>query len=150
LVPHGEWLKLLKDECELLPRQAQRYMQLARQYAAATATCKSHLVGLSIEAAIKQLSAPEKGTHRREAKTAPRREHNGPTPTGFDIYDLWDRATMTERTRFLRNVGLNSLAQALPRDWLRLIERYLREQIAALPAPSEPPGDDYPKHPDFL
>jgi hypothetical protein len=117
LVPHGEWRKFLKDECDLLPRQAQRYMRLAPHYDAANATCKSHLVSPSIEAAFKQLSAPEKGTHRREVKTTPRREHNVPTPTGLNVHDLWNRTTLTERTRFLSNVGPKLLAQALPRDW---------------------------------
>jgi len=129
LVPHGDWLQFLDKNCDLDERRAQRYMQLARRYDAANATCKSHLIGLSVEAAIEQLSlGSEKDIPRREVRTEPKQEHNGPAPTGLDILELWDRAPLKERTKFINQVGLDALLQVIPADWMQSIETRVQDR----------------------
>jgi hypothetical protein len=154
LVPHGGWLQFLDKNCDLDERRAQRYIQLARRYDAANATCKSQLIGLSIEAAIKQLSlGSEKDIPRREVRTAPKQEHNGPAPTGLDILELWNRAPLMERTKFVNQVGLDALLHAIPTDWMQTIEMGLRNRRTSA-APSNEylitETDGYPDLPDSL
>jgi hypothetical protein len=103
----------------------------------------------SIEGTIKKF-APAKPHQEPSARRRPQKQDRQLTATALDILESWDRASLTERTRFLSNVGLKPLAQVLPKGWLRSIERHVREQIATLPPPSEPPGDGYTDMPHPL
>jgi hypothetical protein len=107
--------------------------------------------GASIEGTIKKF-ASAKPQKKPSARKRPQKQDRRSPTTALNIFELWDRACLTERTRFLRNVGLKPLALALPEDWLRSIECYLRErqQTVALPPPDERMGDEYPDLPDFL
>jgi hypothetical protein len=147
LLPHGEWGPFLR-RCGLGERQSARYMQLYNLWAA-NPSRQDEFVGASIEATIKKF-APAKPYQEPSACRRPQRQDRRPAATALEILELWDRASLTERTRFLSNVGLKSLAQVLPKGWLLSNERYVREQIATLPPPSEPSGDGYPDMPHSL
>jgi hypothetical protein len=148
LLPHGEWSSFL-SRCDLGERQSARYIQLYNLWVA-NPSRRDEFAGASIEGTIRKFT-PSKPQQQRSARRRPQKQDRRPAATALDILDLWDRASLTERTRFLSNVGLKSLAQVLPEGWLCAIERHLREpRMAALPPPSEPAGGKCRDIPDFL
>jgi hypothetical protein len=70
LAPHGQWGKFL-EVCGIGERQAERYMRLAR-LAESNPTCKSDLINLTIETAIKKSLRPRRKSGDPPPKSSPR------------------------------------------------------------------------------
>jgi hypothetical protein len=149
LLPHGGWGPFLR-RCDLGERQSARYMQLYNLWMA-NPSRRDEFSGASIEGTIKKF-APAKPHQEPSVRRRPQKQDGRSTATALDILGLWDRASLTERTRFLRNVGLKPLALALPEGWLRSIERYLRESVATLTPATDltRSSTEYPAMPSFL
>jgi hypothetical protein len=148
LLRHGGWGPFLR-RCDLGERQSARYMQLYNLWMA-NPSRRDEFAGASIEGTIKKF-APAKH-HERSARKRQQKQDGRSTTTALDILESWDKASLTERTRFLSSVGLKRLALALPEGWLRSIERYLREPVSALTPATELVlnSTEYPAMPSFL
>ena len=73
--------------------------------------------------------------------------------TALDLAEMWGRASIAERTRFINNLGLEAVLVAMPDDWLPLIEQRLSNRsITALSSTTELAVDhtEYPAMPSFL
>jgi hypothetical protein len=119
LIPHGSWSNFLKG-CTVGERQAERYMHLAR-HVDSNPSRGTDLAGLSIQAAIKQLSP-----------SRPRKAASGGPPTtktaiahtnAADIIASWDAAPQNGRGRAINGIGLEALWAVIHSDWMPEIEK---------------------------
>ena len=143
-VAHGQWLAFLKG-CDLNPRTAQRYMQLA-ELAPANASSATHLADLSIERAVKRLSQPALPPGSTLPPPVPPPRKTGPVPsaktTHGDVVAAWMGAPPEERARAVDSIGLEPLWAAIPPPWLPLIERRIAAQHRAVARSTVPIPDD--------
>jgi hypothetical protein len=133
---HGEWLHFLR-RCDVGDRTAQRYMQLAR-LAEAKSVAATDLTGLSIEAAVKKLSPP-----KVKRLPVPKSETELTAPSSDIGNSLqWTCKTINERRHFLDAIGLKSLLEAVPPNWLPVIEaHFVKPKMAPQRGTAELPAD---------
>jgi hypothetical protein len=152
LAPHGKWGKFL-EVCGIGERQAERYMRLAR-LAESNPTCKSDLINLTIETAIKKLSPPPTKQRRSTPKIIPTpKAINNARVTHFDLISAWMASTPAERTKAIDAIGLQALLAAIPGAWWPLIEKRIADHhqvnVSSMPVLFDPPSDDV-SLPEFL
>jgi hypothetical protein len=162
LLPHGRWGSFLK-RCDLGERQSARYMQLYNLWVANPSWEGgfADFADLSIERAIKKLS-PAKA--RPATSTRPRKQSKPAQSattglstrsrtTALDLAAAWDQTSLEERIRFISNIGLAPLLDAIPDSWGQSIEKHLRDGRTS-PAPSGKyqitKTNGYPDVPDVL
>jgi len=102
-------------------------MQLA-ELAVAKSVVATDLTGLTIEGAIKRLAAPKPPIET--ARPAPPKLKNtkGCGSTAKLNSLLWADASIDARRNFVSAVGLDAWLEAIPAEWLPLIERRLFQQ----------------------
>jgi hypothetical protein len=138
---HGRWTDFVRS-CDLTPRTAARYMQLA-DLAGQIGRATTDLNGLSIERAIKHLSPPKPAKSATEPKPPASANRKTKTSTSgraghaADIVSAWIAAAPTERVNAIDSIGLEAVLAAIPTEWLALLEARLafrRQSPAPLPA----------------
>jgi hypothetical protein len=131
--PHGGWSNFLK-RCKVGERQAERYMHLAR-LVGSNPSRGTDLAGLSIQAAIKQLSpsGPRKAASGGPLATKTAIAHTN----AADIIAAWNGAPQNERSKAINGIGMEALLAVLPRDWMPEIEK----RLAVRRQPSAPIAD---------
>jgi hypothetical protein len=122
-VGHGNWLKYLKDKCDLGEDRAERYMRLARGRDVLE-TNSARVRNLSLTQALRLID-------EHERKSQPRETDSRKAPKAAKAVErlnslAWSNASPTERTRFLEAVGRDEILAAVPSDW-DLRARILRE-----------------------
>jgi hypothetical protein len=153
LAPHGQWGKFL-EVCGIGERQAERYMRLAR-LAELNPTCKSDLINLTIETAIKKLSPPPTKERRSTPKiVATPKAINNARLTHFDVISAWMANTPAERTKAIDAIGFDALLGAIPDPWWSLIEERVadrhRVRVSTMTVASDPRAADDMSIPEFL
>jgi hypothetical protein len=121
-VGHGNWLKYLRDECEIGADSAERYMKLARGREVLEAN-SARMRNLSITQALKLIDGNKQKSQPRPAAPKPTKA----VKAAERLTSLaWSTASPADRTRFLEGVGLDAFLAAVPPDW-DLRARILRE-----------------------
>jgi hypothetical protein len=131
-VTHGAWSSFL-EKCDIGPRQAERYMQLAK-LAGSNPSSGTDLVGLPIQAAIRLLSPPKKSSARSSAAKSSASNSPGQSKlkppsqdAGGKLNSLaWSSASLAERLHFLDAIGGQELFEALSGH----LREFLREALA--------------------
>jgi hypothetical protein len=143
LAGHGRFGAFLHD-CGINDRTARRYMQLA-ELAGAKSVVATDLNGLSIEGAIKRL-APPKAPKQPTNKINPAQ----PQKTNVEVCSYtdklnslaWADASVDARRHFVSAVGFEAWLEAMPAEWLPLIEqRLVRQHLAWVTISHEIPAD---------
>jgi len=122
-VGYGNWLRYLKDKCDLSEDRAERYMRLARGRDVIEAN-SARVRNLSLTQALRLID-------EHERKSQPRESDSRKAPKAAKAADrlsslAWSNASPAERTRFLEAVGRDAILAAVPSDW-DLRARILRE-----------------------
>jgi hypothetical protein len=147
-VSEGRWTKWIHDNCDFSDRHARRYIALVQAYEAAGHACPADVLGLSLRKAIKHLTPSTKRAAPARARTsAPVR-----ATTAIDLAEVWVRAPLPERQRFLDNTGRAAFFQAFPASWLP-VESWSQQGQLSSPATipeSELDEDGYPNLPACL
>ncbi len=99
-IPHGGWLKHLKD-CDLSEDKAERYMHLAR-----------HRAELENSARVRNLTLT--GALRLINGAKPGRKSKPPVTVSKLDPLAWSDASAEERRRFLDAIGIGSVLKAMP------------------------------------
>ena len=123
-VRHGEWTTWISRNCELNPRTARRYMQLARARPVIESK-RSRATDLSIAAALKLI--PHK---KDDAGESPKPEKSAKPAAALSTL-AWSEATPEQRRHFLDGIGLISVLAAIPPAWQAEIERRVEGQRKA-------------------
>ena len=113
-VGHGNWLKYLRDECEIGADWAERYMKLARGREVLEAN-SARMRNLSITQALKLIDG-------NKQKSQPRVSDSPKAPKAAKAVErlnslAWSNASPAERTQFVEAVGLDALLAAAPSSW---------------------------------
>ena len=114
---HGNWLRYLKEQCDLSEDKAERYMRVARDRDVVEAN-SAHVRNLSLAEVLRLIDA-EKRKSQPQAPGGPKAPKTAKIAKAPDRLNslAWSDASPTERTNFLRAVGLNAILAAAPSDW---------------------------------
>jgi hypothetical protein len=113
-VGHGNWLRYLKDKCDLGEDRAERYMRLAHGREVLTAN-SARLRNLSITQALKLIAGnkPKAQPRGSDGCKAPK-----PAKAAERLTSLaWSNASPADRTKFLNAVGVDAILAAAPSSW---------------------------------
>jgi Protein of unknown function (DUF3102) len=113
-IPHGGWLKHLKD-CDLSEDKAERYMHLAR-----------HRAELENSARVRNLTLT--GALRLINGAKPGRKSKPPVTVSKLDPLAWSNASTEERRRFLDAIGIDSVRKAMPPSWRSALEASVLER----------------------
>jgi hypothetical protein len=119
-IRHGEWTSWIGRNCELSPRTARVYMQLAQHRSEIEAN-RQRAADLSLRGALKLIADKDKGTGK-PAKAKPAK------PAAVLSTLAWSDATPEQRQHFLDGIGLAAVLAALPPAWKTEIERRVNGQ----------------------
>ena len=139
LVGHGNWLSWLDLQFGWDERTAQRFMSVY-EFAGKSDKLSDLSIGVSALYLLAAPSTPDTArdeiVQRNKAgerlsttevkriaqrHKAPRSKNVDPpmrSATALDLAEVWGRASIAERTRFINNLGLEAVLVAMPEDWL--------------------------------
>ena len=113
-VGHGNWLRYLKEKCDLSEAKAERYMRIARDRDVVKAN-SSCVQNLSLAHALRLIDA-EKRKSQPQAPSGPKAPKTAKAADPLNSL-AWSDASPTQRTKFLRAVGRDAILAAAPSDW---------------------------------
>ena len=148
LTGHGRWGEFLKA-CDMNPRTAAQYMQLAGL--TAKAVPGTDLAGMSIKAAIRHLSplnSTKTAAPKPPAPASRKTKTSGRAGHAADIVSAWISAPPTEQSNAVDSIGLDAILAAIPTNWLPLLEARLAARRQSPPPPAI--TDDDLSIPGFL
>jgi len=130
-VAHGQWLPWLRRDCDLSERTANAYMQLVRHRQVLEAN-PQRAANLSLRAALRLV--PKSGDRTPRPAKRPAAQPRARLDV-VDVLGWWSKAGITDRRRFIDNVGWTALAEAVPQPWYPVAQQWLRARTtAAVPA----------------
>ena len=115
-IDRGEWLSWLGRECSLSAREAQRYMFIARNWAALEANT-TRVSDLSLRGAIKLIQDLQAAGSDERSPRRSQKSRSVKKPTSFDALGWWSAATLEARRHFIDGVGSRSVNEAIPPLW---------------------------------
>jgi hypothetical protein len=122
---HGNWASWLRKNCEISPRTAQRYMQLAEARTLLQSKSVAVATHLTIAQALKLLGN-KKLPHRKS-------ERRSPQSTSLSSI-AWAEASDNQRQHFLEEIGLSTLVEAMPPAWRAQFAKHVKTTPFALGA----------------
>ena len=174
LVGRGNWLAWLDQQFGWDERTAQRFMSV-HEFAGKSDKLSDLSIGVSALYLLAAPSTPDTARDEivRRNKAGERlstteikriaQRHKAPrsknvdipmrSATALDLAEVWERASVAERTRFINNLGLEAVLVAMPEDWLPSIEQRLSNRsVTVRPPASELAANntEYPAMPSFL
>jgi hypothetical protein len=108
-IAHGQWEPWLKRNCDLSPRTAERYVQLAKARVELEAN-PSRATDLSLAGALRLL-----GNGKKKARVVAQPTGKSAPPPLSSL--TWAEATPEARTHFLNAIGRHPLLAAVPTAW---------------------------------
>ena len=126
-IDHGRWEGWLENHCDLNPRTARRYIQLAESRALLESK-RSRATDLSLAGALRILGDETKSSTKRSAKK---------TTAIPKLSSLsWSDASVEERRAFLNTISLSEVLGAMPGAW----REALRQRVLGLAETHATPG----------
>ena len=114
---HGNWLRYLKEQCDLSEDKAERYMRVARDRDVVEAN-SAHVRNLSLAQVLRLIDA-EKRKSQPQAPGGPKAPKTAKIVKAPDRLNslAWSDASPTERQAFLDKVGRAALLAIIPPAW---------------------------------
>ena len=114
---HGNWLRYLKEQCDLSEDKAERYMRVARDRDVVEAN-SAHVRNLSLAQVLRLIDA-EKRKSQPQAPGGPKAPKTAKIVKAPDPLNslAWSDASPTERQAFLDKVGRAALLAIIPPAW---------------------------------
>jgi hypothetical protein len=120
-VRHGEWTSWIGRNCELSPRTARVYVQLARHRSELGAN-RQRAADLSLRGALRLIAHKKDGVGE-----SPKPEKAAKSAAVLSTL-AWSEATPEQRRHFLDGIGLISVLAAIPPAWHAEIDRRVEGQ----------------------
>src|SRR5262249_44310608 len=144
---HGHWGKWLDANCAISDRTARLYMSLARNRAAIEAEAnRQRVADFTVRGAVKAIAGPPKSKDKAKTpaprQTAPQRQSRLEAPALNSL--LWPAADEETQRKFLHDIGLRTILDRMPDNWVPALERWLQNSRAPVPVTKPHPDVQIP------